>query len=98
MTLISIIKHLCHEHDLVFIENKQKKDVTQLNFTDLLVKTLIAHADKNYLYVFDSSLTKSSSNHQYDLMQILFIYDALLNLADDNVVDVDRILGENNHG
>ncbi|WP_157966553.1 hypothetical protein [Fastidiosibacter lacustris] len=97
MTLTDIIKHLSEEHDLTFIENQQHKHFAQLKHSGLLINSLIAKANSNYLYVFDTSMA-NINNTQFDLMSILFTYDALLSIAQDNIVNVDKILGEKNDG
>ncbi|WP_119328512.1 hypothetical protein [Cysteiniphilum halobium] len=96
MTLTNIIKHLTQEHHLIFIENQQQKDFDKLTHIEIFIKTLISQADNNYLYVFDSSMTKSISDTQFDLIQVLFIYDTLLSLIDKGVINIDQLLGDNN--
>ncbi|WP_440617335.1 hypothetical protein [Cysteiniphilum sp. 6C5] len=95
MILTNIMKHLIQEHHLTFIENQQTKDFGKLTQVEIFIKALISQADNNYLYVFDSSMTRSISDTNFDLIQVLFIYDALLNLIDEGVINIDKLLGDN---
>ncbi|GGG05082.1 MULTISPECIES: hypothetical protein [Cysteiniphilum] len=95
MILTNIMKHLIQEHHLTFIENQQTKDFGKLTQVEIFIKALISQADNNYLYVFDSSMTKSISDTNFDLIQVLFIYDALLNLIDEGIINIDKLLGDN---
>ena len=95
MILTNIMKHLIQERHLTFIENQQTKDFGKLTQVEIFIKALISQADNNYLYVFDSSMTKSISDTSFDLIQVLFIYDALLNLIDEGVINIDKLFGDN---
>ncbi|WP_119344390.1 hypothetical protein [Facilibium subflavum] len=96
MTLTEILTILINENDFLFIENGREKSFADLQYKALFQKSLIAKADAQYRYVFAESV-KINDSDQMTLMPMLFIYDALLSIAKEKIINIDQLVaGENN--
>ncbi|WP_192484604.1 MULTISPECIES: hypothetical protein [Cysteiniphilum] len=98
MQLENILLRLSQQAEMRYIENDKEKTFDQLQQQKKLINHLMVTADSAYSYVFDESIFNNINNDSFDLVEVAFIYDALVQFSDDNVINIDRLFAGDNDG
>jgi len=87
MTVYSVIIKICNIINLEFIERNKKKTVDTLGNLKPFIRMIYSKANSNYRYLLNMDIDDES---ELDVIQILFILDALILSSEDGVINLDK--------
>lgn len=94
--LSNLLDKMLIEKGVTCIESGHEKAFDKLNCKTTLLNLLITQAEDLYHYIFEESIV-GVNEENYDLIQLLFIFDQALSLCDGNILAVDSVLGGVSH-
>ena len=91
ITLSNLLDKMLMEKGVICMEGGHEKAFNELSQKTALLNISITRADSFYSYVFYDSMMETSEEN-YDLVQLLFIFDQILSSCDEDILEVDNIL------